>query len=136
MYVRWKVQKPRVSHAMPQGSYQSTGHTAHIQDYKTKQNAKLGALLIATLVESTRIHGQPRQKQIAYLGSIRERHIDKPLAVERFYQKVQERLGLLDLDTEQREKVIISLQVRVPLPSQELLEQTHKDYNAFLAAMP
>ena len=73
-----------------------------------------GALLTATLVESRRIDGKPRQHSIAYLGSIREGLIERGLSRHGyFWRDATERLDQLDMTHGQREKIETALALRV-----------------------
>ena len=73
-----------------------------------------GALLTATLVESRRIDGKPRQRSIAYLGSIREGLIERTLSHHGyFWRDATRRLDQLDMTRGQRDKIETALASRV-----------------------
>jgi hypothetical protein len=71
------------------------------------------ALLTAALVRSERRGGKPRQKVVAYLGSIAEEAAQELLARESFWLAASARLDSLNLAPEQREKVEAALHARV-----------------------
>ncbi len=98
MYVRWKKRlRKRASQGEP--SY----------------------LLSAALTESHRVNGKPRQRTIAYLGSIRNECIDLPFCLPRrdFWQRVTTRLDALDLSASERATIEDVLGRVVPRPSEE-----------------
>ena len=71
-------------------------------------------LLTAVLVESRRVDGKPRQRVIAYLGGIREAHIDERERQHRaFWRSVDVHLDALGLDPETRARVEASVESRV-----------------------
>ena len=89
-----------------------------------------GALLTATLVESRRIDGNPRQRSIAYLGSIREGKIDRTLSHhEYFWRKATRRLDQLDMTRGQRDKIEVALASRV----RRLTDSERAEVNKMLA---
>ena len=91
---------------------------------KRKRATKCGApqrySWYAEVVESVRIDGKPRQKVIAYLASIKPK--DLPFAWERayFWQRANEKLDALDLDSAERAKLDAQLAEKVrPLTEKE-----------------
>ncbi len=73
-----------------------------------------GPLVCAVLVESRRVDGAPRQRTVAYLGSIREGCIDQRDEEHRaLWRHVDERLDELALDPEARAKVEAAIDSRV-----------------------
>ncbi len=71
-------------------------------------------LLTAVLVECRRVDGDPRQRVIAYLGGIREAHVDERERAHRtFWEGVDAHLDELGLDPETRAKVEASVESRV-----------------------
>ena len=71
-------------------------------------------LLTAVLVESRRVDGKPRQRVVAYLGGIREAHVDERERAHRtFWRGVDDRLDALGLDAEARARVEASVESRV-----------------------
>ena len=73
-------------------------------------------LLTAVLVECRRIDGRPRQRTVAYLGSIREGGIESTLArLVKFWLGVTERLDQLGdaITPEERERIEAALAKRV-----------------------
>ena len=84
------------------------------QRKKRVDHWKLGPLLCAVLVESRRVDGEPRQRTVAYLGSIRESFIDEgEMAHRALWQHADERLDELALDPEARAKVEAAVDSRV-----------------------
>ena len=89
-----------------------------------------GALLTATLVESRRINGKPRQRSIAYLGSIREGKIERVLSHHGFFwRKATTRLDQLDITRGQRDKIETALASRV----RRLTDSERAEVNKMLA---
>jgi hypothetical protein len=81
-------------------------------------------LLTATLVESRRVDGQPRQRVVAYLGAIREARARDPELPDlqfRFWTQVSARLDRLAnrLSPEQRAAIEARLAERVSRPTAE-----------------
>ena len=74
-------------------------------------------LLIASLVRSVRIDGKPRQRVVAYLGSISEYHAQLPWCQRYFWKQVESRLSRV-ADTD-REKVERSILAVIPRPTAE-----------------
>ncbi len=102
------------------------------QRKKRVDRDKWGQLLCAVLVESRRVDGEPRQRTIAYLGSIREGCIESALGwhVE-FWHDVARRLDQLGdgLAPDEREKVEAALAKRV----RRLTESEFAKVNKMLA---
>ena len=72
-------------------------------------------LLTAVLVESRRVDGKPRQREVAYLAGIRERFIgEREDEHDKFWTKVDARLDALGLDTVTRAKIEVIVAKRVP----------------------
>jgi hypothetical protein len=65
--------------------------------------------LHAVLVENYRREGKPRQQIIAYLGSIRERHIADAQLRNQFYSMLQRKLNRLNLNPRVLSKVQMNL---------------------------
>ena len=81
-------------------------------------------LLTATLVESRRVNGKPRQRVIAYLGSIREKCAQTPEHVNHqlgFWNSVGAKLdGLANQITpDERARIEAKLAARVRIPTPE-----------------
>ncbi len=84
------------------------------QRKKRADRTNLGHLLCAVLVESRRVDGEPRQRTVAYLGSIRETFINVLEEEHRdLWQHADERLDELALDPEARAKVEAAIDSRV-----------------------
>jgi hypothetical protein len=78
---------------------------------------KGGSTLRAELVESfrdPRRDGTPRNRFIAYLGSIRERDCSNPVAQAKFWRSVEARLARLHLSTDDETTVREKVQARIP----------------------
>lgn len=76
-----------------------------------------GDLLAASLVESVRVDGKPRQRTIAYLGSIAEADTQpggRAVLVRCFWRAVRERLDALPLDAGTSDAILVKLAERVP----------------------
>lgn len=106
MYVRWAIKKSRIS--------PSSGPRAA---QKTAMNARRGDLLVAQLVESKRVDGKPRQKVIAYLGSIRLHDLNRARSRLAFWRHAQAAFRKAGLTNEQKHQVDRALQTRVAKPS-------------------
>jgi hypothetical protein len=65
--------------------------------------------LHAVLVENYRREGKPRQQIIAYLGSMREKHISDPHLRNQFYSMLQRKLNRLNLSPRVLSKVQMNL---------------------------
>ena len=77
-------------------------------------------LLVAVLVESRRVDGRPRQRNVAYLGGIRERHVGKTAREHnRFWAGVDARLDELGLDAVTRASIEARVAARVPRVTDE-----------------
>jgi hypothetical protein len=109
MFVRWTIKKSRVS----------TVYSGYRAEQKTAMNARRGDLLVAQLVESKRIDGKPRQKVVAYLGSIRLHDIKRARARLTFWRHAQAAFRKAELTNEQKHQVDTMLQTRVEKPSAE-----------------
>ena len=95
------------------------------------------ARLKAVLVESVRVDGKPRQKHIAFLGSIQSDDLDK--ASRYFWRNVTLKLKRLGnrVSPEDYERIIASLAAKVagrPLADEEL-ERMEREREAFLGGI-
>jgi hypothetical protein len=89
-------------------------------------------LLSAVLVRCERRGGAPRQKIVAYLGSIREDKTEDLFARRRFWYCATSRLDGLGLEPAEREKVQAALSSRVaPLTTGEE-QEVQRQYAALL----
>jgi len=79
-------------------------------------------LLSAYLVESRRVDGKPRQRILAYLGSINERFLDATWQQRNFWLTASQKLEALDLSKEERAAIDARLQAVVPRLTQDELE--------------
>jgi hypothetical protein len=89
--------------------------------------------LAAYLVESRRIGGRPRQRTIAYLGSIRESNISLPFCLYRrdFWKAADERIAALNLADVDRVLIEDALLHVVPRPTQEDITAGEAEIAAF-----
>lgn len=81
---------------------------------------KGGSTLRAELVESYRDErrgGNPRNRFIAYLGSIRERDCSNPVAQAKFWRKVEAQLARLRLSADDEKAIREKVQARIPRKS-------------------
>ena len=81
------------------------------------QVKKGGSTLRAELVESfrdPRRGGNPRNRFIAYLGSIREKDCSNPVACVKFWKNFESRLAGLRLSTDDEKAVREKVQARIP----------------------
>lgn len=134
MFVRWRRKRRKDQRT---GEYAPFGnHGGRVPVYAPDW------LHSASLVESVRIDGKPRQRTIGYLGSIRERFLDPASPHHNahcvyFWRKVDAALDALALPDADRVRVVASLEDVVPRPD---LDQHRKDQEeararvAFLAA--
>ena len=93
MYVRWQL-------------YRSQARNPRVRKYK-----ELDARLKAVLVESARVGGQPRQKHIKFLGSVRLDGRDR----QRFWYEVTTTLNRLGnrVSPDERKKIEAAIVKRV-----------------------
>lgn len=81
---------------------------------------KGGSALRAELCESYRDErrgGDPRNRFIAYLGSIREQDCSNPIAQTKFWRSVEAQLARLRLSTDDEKAVREKVQARIPQKS-------------------
>jgi hypothetical protein len=83
MYVRWKRRPLKKSNSYDPDPQQLTAY----------------------LVESRRVDGKPRQRTVAYLGSIRERFLSEPGRRRWFWREIAPRLDALALPHIEREAI-------------------------------
>jgi hypothetical protein len=142
MFVRWKRKRRKDQRT---GEYRFTGEhremdPAIVKRFPEYQGKSFSIrkpitreewLLTASLVESVRINGQPRQRTIRYLGSIRECHLDlegQSSIFHRgyFWRSVDTNLASLDLSDLERARIVAGLEDVVPRPDPEEIAQAHK----------
>lgn len=93
---------------------------------------KGGNALRVELVESFRDPargGEPRNRFIAYLGSIRERDCANPVAQMKFWRGVERRLARLSLSTDEKLFVQGKVQARIP-------QKSWSDIVSYLSKIP
>jgi hypothetical protein len=98
MYVRWKRRL--------------LGGRRAVRSQRDPQYA-----ISAVLVECHRVHGQPRQKVLRHLGSIKERNIADAGHRRDFWRSVAQAFHALELSIEQRRPLEMALDTRVPFPN-------------------
>jgi hypothetical protein len=82
---------------------------------------------LATLVESVRTAAGPRQKHVAYLGSIKEGDERAPVRQAGFWASADEALDRLDLGGDERAQIEAALGAVVPRPTDEAVEAARED---------
>ncbi len=119
MYVRWKrrtLQRPK---------YRGT----------TRQTADM--LLSASLVESARIDGKPRQRTVKYLGSIQQWRVGQaafyPLLD--FWQGVYARLDTLTLSKKARREIENQIAAAVPKPTKAMRRESIERFSAAIKSI-
>ena len=81
---------------------------------RTRKRHPRSPLLVAVLVESRRVDGEPRQRTLGYLAGISEQLVGEREREHReFWAKVDERLDELGLDPATRAKMEASIERRV-----------------------
>jgi hypothetical protein len=83
-------------------------------------------LLVAVLVVSKRVNGKPRQRQLAYLGSIREERLGEARNRGWFWQSVDQATARLDLMPTRRKRLEAALALRVPRPAAKEVDTATK----------
>ncbi len=142
MFVRWKRQRRKDQFA---GERRFTGEWRDPDpwmverypdiDWKpyevSQQVTREEWLRSAVLVESVRINGQPRQRTVRYLGSIRECHLDLEGQYSifhrgYFWRSVDANLETLDISDLERARIVATLEDVVPRPDPGESAQAHK----------
>ena len=83
-------------------------------------NHAIPVLVTATLVESRRIDGKPRQHHVAYLGGIRDTEIQHDGCRDRFWEGAEAKLAALNLPESERVRIEAALEDVVPrLPAEQ-----------------
>ena len=100
---------------------------------KRKDRWGYGDTLTAVLVKSERVNGQPRQKFIAHLGSIREGRIDVQGARLNFWDNVEAKLA--SLPEEQADRIREKLSQKVAYMPREQREKLHEEGRRFYAQL-
>jgi hypothetical protein len=62
-----------------------------------------------------RISGEPRNKLVAYLGSIREKRLNNPIARAYFWLDVNTKIARLYITATEKESLRFQLKARVPI---------------------
>lgn len=110
MYVRWKKQKrSKKEHGVYFDKSYPHPRPKEVEAY----------LLTAYLVENTRIDGKPRQKILAYLGSIIDVKIANMGARNRFWENVKTHLKEVKLDRDQKAAIVQKIAQRIPKVSDD-----------------
>jgi hypothetical protein len=81
--------------------------------------------LSAVLVRCERLDGKPRQRIVAYLGTIQEGYLkgEHSAAREYFWENADRRLSSLGLAKTERQEIEAALVARVPRPTAEEVEE-------------
>ena len=100
-----------------------TRNSPHFGSYQKDGERLADTVYYLTLVEAVRFNGKPRQRHIAYLGSISQSAIDLDTANQRgyFWNEVLEKLDQLDnqILPEDRAKIEAKIAERVPRLTEE-----------------
>jgi hypothetical protein len=75
--------------------------------------------LVAMLVQAERRDGKPRQRVVAYLGTIGTDRLGHPYPRRWFWEKCDARLGSLTLEPAERARIEAAIEGVVPRPSPE-----------------
>jgi len=112
VFVKWQ-RKPRTE------AGDVVGYRGEFWTIPIRERVVHDHLLTATLVESERIDGKPRQRTIGYLGSIREKELTSALARDRTLAEIEQRLDDLGdaVPPAEREHIQAKIHDRVPPPS-------------------
>jgi hypothetical protein len=97
-----------------------------------------GGRLRAVLVESVRVDGRPRQKHVAFLGSIVSDKLIDDRAGKRFWRDVTAKLDRLGnrVSPEECERILAAIAAKVGgRPTEAELEQFELEREAFLQSM-
>ena len=79
--------------------------------------------LDCVLVESRRVDGKPRQRQLAYLGTIREDRVATAEAADAFWRRTEEVLHRLGLPPDAPEGARVRSAISTRVPRQDALGQ-------------
>lgn len=133
MYVRWKRRR-RKDHY----HYEYD----HLEPEATRARKVIEPqwLRAAWLVESVRVAGSPRQRTLAYLGSVRECYLapDNRYRVFHctyFWRSATAKLDALALEAGERARIEAALEAVVPRPSAEAFAQAWAESEARIAAL-
>ena len=91
-------------------------------------------LLTAVLVESHRVDGKPRQRTVAYLGSIRDDLLDEADVRWLFWRAMAARLDALGLPSAERARAEAAILDVVPRPTEGESVAATKARQAAIAA--
>jgi hypothetical protein len=126
MFVRWKrrERRSRKKRIWKGGVHETWKPRLHNDDGRpTHHTGRTGKfLLCAVLVKSERRGGKPRQKTVAYLGSIPEGRAGDVSHRHWFWEAAGRKLDALGLDAAGRQEVEAALLARVARPTAEELE--------------
>ena len=121
MYIRWE-RRPLWHDAYWRKYFAATPATPRAKLYQDERKARLleewgTASLVARLVESRRVNGKPRQRTVAYLGSIRDTHVEDAGCRGFFWCEADRRLSELGLSDDERGRIDARLSAVVPRPT-------------------
>jgi hypothetical protein len=109
MFVRWKTR-------IPQRPW-----------YKDFPHRNPGKSFSAELVRSERVDGKPRQKIVAYLGHMKEKHLAVPLRRYHFWEGVDRQLAALVLSPAGRQRIEERLSAVVARATVEEVERSRQE---------
>jgi hypothetical protein len=124
MFVRWK-RREKVSRKRYKARANRLG--VAVRDPKSGHVLTGKFLLSAVLVRAERQNGKPRQRTVAYLGSIPEEGIKEFWPRQHFWTAVVPRLASLNLPDEERQKIEAAIASRVPRPTAEEASAANKE---------
>ena len=85
--------------------------------YQVKKGGRTLRVELCESYRDARRGGDPRNRFIAYLGSIRERDCSNPVACVKFWKSFETRLARLRLSTDDEKSVREKVQERIPRKS-------------------
>ena len=121
MFVRWKRRKRSYNRGW-----------GHSQGAWRAEEA--GDSLDAVLVKTKRVGKRVQQKVICYLGSVHEKKIEKMFTRVDFWDEVTPKLDALNLSSQERTTIEISLNKTIPRPAEDEAAQFKKEREAYFAA--
>jgi hypothetical protein len=96
--------------------------------WKQRRAARGKLVLTAVLVRSERRNGKPRQKIVAYLGTVDNCLKKRVLRRHRFWERVDRRLDELTLDPALRQNVEAGILAVVSRPSPDEVQAAEREY--------
>jgi hypothetical protein len=88
-----------------------------------------GERWVAVLVESERVDGTPRQRHVAFLGSILDRHIQYPKRRQHFWEGVRSKMETLpNLQMRDRRAIERRIAEKIPVPTKREIAAADRDF--------